>query len=141
MFRQQDVRPGVEPSAYLPIFGASALSNIGEGILRLLRLWKLSKADQLRVLGFSHRSYATLSRLSNGAPFPTDPEKLERASHLLGIHAALKTLYPENPEMVSGWMTFRNSAFGDNSPLDVVKDKGTVGLLMIRLYLEHRLHN
>lgn len=35
-----------------------------------------------------------------------------RASHLLGIYKALRTLYPENPEMVFGWMTFRNGTFG-----------------------------
>lgn len=141
MFRQQDVKPTVKLPAHLPRFSAFARRGIGEAVLRLLRLWQLSKADQLRVLGFSHRSYVTLSRLSDGAPFPTDPGKLERASHLIGIHAALKNLYPENPEIVSGWMTFRNTAFDDNSPLDVVKDKGVAGLLMIRLYLEHRLHS
>lgn len=52
------------------------------------------------------RQERRLSRLAAGRPFPDNRDQLERASHLLGIYLgiykALRTLYPENPEMVSG---------------------------------------
>lgn len=101
----------------------------------------MTKADQLQLLGFSPRRYAALSRLAAGRPFPDNRDQLERASHLLGIYKALRTLYPENPEMVSGWMTYRNEMFGGHTPLEFVKVKGLMGLLLVHVHLEQRLHH
>ena len=120
---------------------AEQRARIAPSIVRLLSLWTLTKADQLQLLGFSPRRYATLSRFAAGRPFPDNRDQLERASHLFGIHRALKTLYPENPEMVAGWMVFRNGAFGGKTPLEVVKDKGLIGLFLVRVHLERRLHS
>lgn len=134
------MKPGIDLTS--PWLSPSEPSRkaIGQAIVRLLQLWNLSEPDQLQVLGLSVDSYETLSRLVAGHPFPADRDQLERASHLFGIHEALKMLYPENPEMVAGWVTFRNDAFDGSTPLDVVKDKGTLGLALVREHLEQRLH-
>jgi hypothetical protein len=133
--------PDAVPLKAPPAVNAAQRARIAPAIVRLLSLWTLTKADQLQLLGFPPRHYATLSRLAAGRPFPDNRDQLERASHLLGIYKALRTLYPENPEMVSGWMTFRNGAFGGNKPIEFVKAKGLVGLLLVRVHLERRLHH
>lgn len=124
-----------------PAMNAAQRARIAPAIVRLLSLWSLTKADQLQLLGFSPRRYTTLSRLAAGRPFPDNRDQLERASHLLGIYKSLRTLYPENLEMVFGWMTFRNGALGGCIPLEFVKAKGLVGLLLVRTHLERRLHH
>lgn len=114
---------------------------IGQAIIRLLQLWKLSPADQLQVLGFPFHGEAMLSRLATDRSFPSDGDQLARVSHLIAIHRTLEMLYPENPESLWGWMKFRNAALGGKTPLEVVKDKGLHGLALVRAHLEQRLNH
>ena len=57
---------------------------------------------------------------------------LERAGHLLGIHKALKLLYPHNAEIVTGWMSSPNTKFDGATPVEMVRRFGFAGLLMVR---------
>ena len=67
---------------------------------------------------------------------PLEPEQLTRVSYLLGIYAALQTLY--SGELRVKWMTIPNSneLWEGSTPLDFALAHGTKGLARIRGLLE-----
>ncbi len=60
----------------------------------------------------------------------------ERAGHLLAIHKNLRLLFPHNRDLAYRWMSTRNQAFEGRTPVDVVRDFGFAGILMVRSYLD-----
>lgn len=105
-------------------------------VMRLLDHWKLSTEDQASLLGVSASSRGTLSRYRKGEPIGTSRDQYERVGHLLGIHKNLRLLFPQNRELAYRWITSRNKAFDNLTPLDVMKEWGFVGLVMVRGYLD-----
>jgi len=77
-----------------------------------------------------------LTRYRKGEAIGTNRDQYERVGHLLGIHKNLRLLFPQNRELVYCWMTTRNRAFDNLSPVQVVKEWGFTGLLMVRSYLD-----
>jgi len=98
----------------------------------LFQLWQLGSADQLMLLGMNESNRIALQRYARGEALAANRDLLERVGHLLGIHKALKLLYPKNPEIVAGWMSSPNAAFDASIPVDVVRRFGFAGLLMVR---------
>jgi hypothetical protein len=45
-------------------------------------------------------------------------------------------LFPRNKEQLYGWMKAKNKAFENRTPVEVVKEFGFTGLLMVRSYLD-----
>lgn len=67
----------------------------------------------------------------------TLPSNLVRALWpLLGIHKNLRLLFPQNRDLAYRWMSTRNKAFGNLTPVDVVKKWEGAGLLMVRRYFD-----
>lgn len=58
----------------------------------------------------------------------------EDQASLLGIHKNLRLLFPHNRELAYRWMTTRNKAFDNQTPVEVVKGWGFAGLLMVRAF-------
>ena len=56
--------------------------------------------------------------------------------HLLGIHKNLRLLFPQNRDLAYHWMSTRNKAFDNLTPVDIVKEWGCAGLLMVRADLD-----
>lgn len=86
--------------------------------------------------------------VANSLAAPSDGVEEERtsslglqhfASRLKTVYFALKILYPENPEMVEGWMVMRNKAFEGCRPVDLVQKAGCRGLEVLAKHLEARL--
>jgi hypothetical protein len=109
-------------------------------VMALFDHWKLSTGDQATLLGLAPSNRAALSSYRRGKPIGTSRDQYERVVHLLGIHKALRLLFPQNRELVYGWMTIRNRAFENLTPLEVIRKSGFAGLLMVRSYLDHALH-
>jgi hypothetical protein len=105
-------------------------------VLALFDHWGLPPEDQLVLLGLDPSSRSTLSRYRRGAPLAGSRDLLDRAGHLLGIHKALRILYPRNRELAYRWMTTRHARFGNKTPVEVVREHGFAGLLMVRAYLD-----
>jgi uncharacterized protein (DUF2384 family) len=105
-------------------------------VMTLLDHWKLSTEDQAALLGLVASNRAALTRYRKGEPIGTSRDQLERVGHLLGIHKNLRLLFPQNRELAYRWMTTRNKAFENLSPVEVVKEWGFAGLLMVRAYLD-----
>ena len=66
-------------------------------------------------------------------------EGLERAGHLLAIHALLRTLFPDNIELAYSWVQTPNKAFAGTTPAALVEESGMSGLLSVRTYLDNAL--
>ena len=105
-------------------------------VMTLLDHWKLPTEDQAALLGVAPSNRAALMRYRKGEAIGTSRDQFERVGHLLGIHKNLRLLFPQNRELAYRWMTTRNKAFDHLSPVDVVKEWGFAGLLMVRAYLD-----
>jgi hypothetical protein len=105
-------------------------------VMTLLDHWKLSTEDQASLLGIATSNRAALSNYRSGKPIGTSRDQYERVGHLLGIHKNLRLLFPHNRELAYRWMTTRNKAFDNQTPVEVVKGWGFAGLLMVRAYLD-----
>ncbi|WP_374341706.1 antitoxin Xre/MbcA/ParS toxin-binding domain-containing protein [Methyloversatilis sp.] len=105
-------------------------------VMTLLDHWKLSTEDQAALLGIATSNRAALARYRRGEPIGSSRDQYERVGHLLGIHKNLRLLFPQNRDLAYRWMSTRNRAFDNLSPVDVVREWGFAGLLMVRAYLD-----
>jgi uncharacterized protein (DUF2384 family) len=105
-------------------------------VMTLFDHWKLSTEDQASLLGIALNNRAALTRYRKGEPIGTSRDQFERVGHLLGIHKNLRLLFPQNRDLAYRWMSTRNKAFDNLAPVDVVRDWGFAGLLMVRAYLD-----
>lgn len=106
-------------------------------VMTLLDHWKLNTEDQATLLGIATSNRSALSRYRKGEAIGTSRDQFERVGHLLGIHKNLRLLFPQNRELVYRWMTTRNKAFDHMTPVEVIREWGFAGLLMVRGYLDH----
>jgi uncharacterized protein (DUF2384 family) len=105
-------------------------------VMTLLDHWKLPTEDQAALLGIAASNRAALTRYRKGEPIGTSRDQFERVGHLLGIHKNLRMLFPNNRDLAYRWMSTRNKAFDNLTPVDIVKEWGFSGLLMVRAYLD-----
>jgi len=105
-------------------------------VMSLLEHWQLPTEDQAALLGLTASNRAALTRYRKGEPIGTSRDQFERVGHLLGIHKNLRLLFPQNRDLAYRWMSTRNKAFDNLTPVEVVKDWGFAGLLMVRAYLD-----
>jgi len=105
-------------------------------VMALLEHWKLTTEDQAALLGIAASNRAALTRYRKGEPIGTSRDQYERVGHLLGIHKNLRLLFPQNRDLAYRWMSTRNKAFDNLTPVEVVKEWGFAGLLMVRSYLD-----
>jgi len=110
--------------------------TLAKMVMALLEHWKLSTEDQAALLGIASSNRAALSNYRSGKPIGTSRDQYERVGHLLGIHKSLRLLFPQNRDLAYRWMTTRNKVFDNLTPVDVVKEWGFTGLLMVRGYLD-----
>lgn len=105
-------------------------------VMTLLDHWKLTTEDQAALLGIAASNRAALTRYRKGEPIGTSRDQFERVGHLLGIHKNLRLLFPQNRDLTYRWMSTRNKAFDNLSPVEVIREWGFAGLLMVRSYLD-----
>jgi hypothetical protein len=105
-------------------------------VMTLLDHWTLSTEDQAALLGIAASNRAALSNYRSGKPIGTSRDQYERVGHLWGIYKNLRLLFPQNRDLAYRWMTTRNKAFDNLTPVEVIKEWGFAGLLMVRGYLD-----
>ena len=113
-------------------------NRVGRMLMTLFDHWQLSTGEQLSLLGLSKDNRAALTKYREGRPLANDRDKLERAGILLGIHKALRLLFPHNRELAYGWMKRPNRAFGGLTPAQLIDEQGLIGLHMVRAYLDRQ---
>jgi hypothetical protein len=110
-------------------------------VMALLDHWELGTEDQAALLGIAAGNRAALARYRKGEPIGGSRDQYERVGHLLGIHKNLRLLFPQNRDLAYRWMSTRNKAFDNRTPVEVIKEWGFAGLLMVRAYLDHARGN
>ena len=126
------MRPAIEDNADTP-FDRGALARM---VMSLFDHWKLSTEDQAALLGIASGNRAALTRYRKGEPIGNSRDQYERVGHLLGIHKNLRLLFPHNRELAYRWMSTRNRAFDNLTPVELIREAGFAGLLIIRAYLD-----
>jgi len=116
--------------------GRATRERLGRVVVALLDHWGLNPADQASLLGLSAQSRSTVARYRKGEPLADSADLLARAGHLLGIHKALRIMFPHDLELAYRWVGTPNRRFGDASPLAVMKKHGYEGILAVRRYLD-----
>lgn len=116
--------------------GAEDRGALARMVMQLFEHWKLSTEDQAALLGIAAGNRAALARYRKGEPIGTSRDQYERVGHLLGIHKNLRLLFPQNRDLAYRWMTTRNKAFDNLTPVEVIREWGFAGLLMVRGYLD-----
>ena len=94
-------------------------AQLARMIAQLLDHWQLGAADQALLLGLSGQSRSTLARYRRGEPLADSADLLARAGHLLGIHKALRILFPQDRDLAYRWVSAPNRRFGERSPLEL----------------------
>ena len=105
-------------------------------VVALLDHWQLRLPDQAALLGLSAQSRSTIARYRRGEPLADSADLLARAGHLLGIHKALRILFPHDRGLAYRWVSAPNRRFGGAAPLDIMKKHGYEGILAVRRYLD-----
>ena len=113
--------------------------GLAKMVMNLFDHWSLSTEDQASLLGIASSNRAALMRYRKGEPVGTSRDQYERVGHLLAIHRNLRALFPENRDLVYRWVSLRNRAFDNHTPVEVIREKGFAGLLMVRSYLDRAL--
>jgi hypothetical protein len=110
-------------------------------VTRAFEHWKLGTEEQLAMLGLATNNRTALSRYRRGEPLAANRDLLERAGHVLAIHKNLRLIFPQDIDLAYAWMTQRNKAFEGRTPVDVIKEWGFAGMLVVRAYLDRARGN
>ncbi|MCM5569922.1 MbcA/ParS/Xre antitoxin family protein [Burkholderiaceae bacterium FT117] len=117
-------------------FAAQDRGALARMVMTLLDHWQLGTEDQAALLGLAASNRAALARYRKGEPIGASRDQYERVGHLLGIHKNLRLLFPQNRDLAYRWMTTRNKAFDNLTPVELIREWGFAGLLAVRAYLD-----
>jgi hypothetical protein len=127
--------PGFDQAPDTDLHARDSRERLARMVVSLLDHWNLSPNDQAVLLGLSTQSRSTVVRYRRGEPLADSADLLARAGHLLGIHKALRILFPHDRDLAYRWVSTPNRRFG-TTPLDVMKRHGYEGILAVRRYLD-----
>ena len=129
------MQPAHDEAPDVNLHARESRERLARMVVALLDRWNLGPNDQAVLLGLSTQSRSTIARYRRGEPFADSADLLARAGHLLGIHKALRILFPHDRELAYRWITTANRRFG-TTPLEVMKRHGYEGILAVRRYLD-----
>ncbi|MCD6044279.1 MAG: hypothetical protein K0R40_3882 [Burkholderiales bacterium] len=128
--------PRPAPAPRTDLHSRASRERLARMVVQLLEHWRLSAVDQATLLGLSANSRSTVARYRRGEPLADSPDLLARAGHLLGIHKALRIVFPHDLDLVYRWVSAPNRRFGGEAPLAVMRRHGYEGILAVRRYLD-----
>jgi hypothetical protein len=129
------MEPSFELAPDTDLHARGSRERLARMVISLLDHWNLSPNDQAVVLGLSTQSRSSVARYRRGEPLADSADLLARAGHLLGIHKALRILFPHDRDLAYRWVSTPNRRFGA-TPLEVMKRHGYEGILAVRRYLD-----
>jgi hypothetical protein len=107
--------------------------------VRLARLWELTEAQQLTLLGAS-LSRATLSgwKTEEASKTALSIDQLTRISYLVSIYEGLQRFFRRAPDEAERWVRRprHEAPFNGATPLQVMLDHGIPGLDAVRRYVD-----
>lgn len=129
------MQPAFEKAPAVDLHARENRERLAHMVVSLLDHWNLAPNDQAVLLGLSTQSRSTIARYRRGEPLADSADLLARAGHLLGIHKALRILFPQDRELAYRWVSTPNRRFAA-TPLEVMKQHGYEGILAVRRYLD-----
>lgn len=96
---------------------------LGKAFWSIVEHYKLNQREQAVLLGINYNR-TRLSSFKEGFSIPDDPDKVLRASHLVGIHKSLRILFPHNRKVVYGWLKTPRKQFNNKSAMDYIEVGG-----------------
>jgi hypothetical protein len=105
-------------------------------VTKLFDLWRLGTQEQMALLGLSEGSRMSLTRYRKGEPLADSRDLMDRVANLLSIHRSLRILFPQNRDLVYRWPTTANRAFDGQTPVELIRKEGFLGLLIVKHYLD-----
>ena len=126
----------VTPQPDINLRARESRERLARLLVALFERWALSAADQAALLGLSAQSRSTLARYRRGEPLADNADLLARAGHQLGIHKALRIVFPHDRDLAYRWISAPNRRFGGATPLELMKRHGYEGILAVRRYLD-----
>jgi len=110
---------------------------MAKALMKLFDQWRIDNNTQLNLLGLSSNSRSLLNRYRRGDQgIPTSRDAMDRAGWLLAIHKALRLLFPHNEALRKSWVSRKNSAFDNQTPLEYMTERGIIGLANVSRYLD-----
>lgn len=106
---------------------------MARAVVRLFQHWALTDAQACTLLGGI--SEATYHRWKRGSIGRIGVDLQTRLSLLMGIHKALRIVFTE-PQRSYQWIKKPNTAFNDQSALDILLRGQITDLMSIRFYLD-----
>jgi hypothetical protein len=111
--------------------------ELARAIVGLLDSWGVAAADQVGLLDLPEGTPSrAIRRYRREEPLPDDPKVMQRVEHLIGIADALRTSFPQNPNMALLWMHNRHRKFRRRTPLQTMIEDGHNGVIQVRTYLD-----
>lgn len=106
---------------------------LARATVNLFKAWGLTDAEACRLLG--GMSARTWARWKEGTHGRIDRDLRTRMAHLMGIHKGLRYLFKE-PARGYAWIKKPNSAFGDQSALELMLRGEISDLAALRNWLD-----
>ena len=128
--------PRSAPTPQTDLHSRASRERLARMVVQLLERWQLSAVDQATLLGLSANSRSSVARYRRGEPLADSPDLLARAGHLLGIHKALRIIFPHDLDLAYRWVSAPNRRFGGEPPLAIMRRHGYEGILAVRRYLD-----
>src|SRR5688572_24457700 len=125
-----------EPRPEVDLHSRDSRERLARMLMELFDHWAIPATDQAVLLGLSTQSRSTLARYRRGEPLADNADPLARAGRLLGIHKALRIVFPHDRELAYRWVSAPNRRFDGAAPLEVMKRHGYEGILAVRRYLD-----
>jgi hypothetical protein len=125
-----------EPAPQVDLHARGSRERLARLVVSLLDHWGVALNDQAALLGLSVQSRSTIARYRRGEPLADSADLLARAGHLLGIHKALRIMFPHDRDLAYRWVSTPNRRFAGARPLDIMKRHGYEGILAVRRYLD-----
>ncbi len=127
----------IAPDHLADLDDESVRHDLARVVAALLEKWALPTETQLALLGMSPESRKVLPQFRRGErALPNTRDTLDRAGYLLGIHKALRLLFPEDEALRYGWVRRRNKMLDGKPPLEVMLDEGLVGLARVARFAD-----
>jgi hypothetical protein len=112
---------------------------MAKALMNLFGQWGIDNNSQLNLLGLSSNSRSLLNKYREGEKgLPTSRDVTDRVGWLLAIHKALRLLFPHNEQLRISWVTRRNAAFDNRTPLEFMTERGIIGLANVSRYLDYQ---
>ena len=119
-------------------FSDTEMSALTQAVVHHLDEWKISAEAMLCVLGLPEevRPRHMQQYRQGDKAFPQTEDIMHRIDHLVGIADALRTTFPFSSQMRVMWLQKPHRRFQKRSPLAVMLDEGTDGLMKVRIEVD-----